>query len=84
MISKLKSSINLIFRNNFSVDHEPVLQGDTVRTKKMMFGRGVYFSELPAVSLMYGDGLLLCKVLLGACQEYRPRAGAEQAPIPAH
>jgi len=48
----------------------------------MMFGRGVYFSELPAVSLMYGNGLILCKVLLGNCQDYRPVASGEQPDIP--
>merc|ERR1712004_451029 len=53
-----------------------------VRDKKMMFGRGVYFSELPAVSLMYGNGLILCRVLLGNCQEYRPVASGEQPDIP--
>jgi hypothetical protein len=37
-----------------------------------MFGRGVYFSELPAISLMYGNGLLLCKVLPGNCETFKP------------
>merc|ERR1712107_688596 len=39
-------------------------------------------SELPAVSLMYGNGLILCKVLLGHCQDYRPVATGEQPDIP--
>ena len=34
----------------------------------MVYGRGVYMSEFPGVSLMYGNGLLLCKVLLGSVE----------------
>ena len=49
-------SLNKIAENNFSVDHLPLERG-----KVMLFGRGVYLSELPGVSLMYGDNLLLCK-----------------------
>ena len=33
--------------------------------RRTLFGRGVYLSPLPGVSLMYGDGLLLCRVILG-------------------
>ena len=33
--------------------------------RRMLFGQGVYLSSLPGVSLMYGDGLLLCRVILG-------------------
>merc|ERR1719244_1344563 len=39
----------------------------------MLFGRGIYFFEFPVVSLMYGSGLLLCKVLLGTCETFHPR-----------
>jgi len=60
-------SMNLIVENNFSIDHLP-----TERGKVMLFGRGIYFSELPGVSLMYGDSLLLCKVILGKVQKYYP------------
>jgi len=42
------------------------------RGKLILFGKGVYFSELPGVSLMYGENLILCKVLLGKCQKYYP------------
>merc|ERR1712119_197978 len=42
------------------------------REKSMLFGVGVYLSPLPGVSMMYGDGLLLCKVLLGKYEEYHP------------
>lgn len=40
----------------------------------MMFGRGVYFSELPAISLMYGNGLLLCKVMPGKSEIFKPQS----------
>ena len=78
------SCIESILKTNFLLDHMPVQQTNKkdLRDKKMMFGRGVYFSELPAVSLMYGNGLILCRVLLGNCQEYRPVATGEQPDIP--
>ena len=46
-------SINNIIENNCSVPKNP---------KAAFFGKGVIFSELPEVSLMYGDCLILCKV----------------------
>ena len=52
-------SLNKIVEDNFSVDHLPLERG-----KVMLFGRGVYLSELPGVSLMYGENLLLCKASL--------------------
>ena len=60
-------NINLIAEDNFSLDALPAERG-----KVMLFGRGLYFSELPGVSLMYGNMLLLCKVLLGKSQRYYP------------
>jgi hypothetical protein len=33
--------------------------------RRQAYGRGNYFSEFPAVSLGYGDGLLLCRILPG-------------------
>ena len=50
-------NLNKIVENNFSLEHLPAERG-----KLMFFGRGIYFSQLPGVSLMYGTGLLLCKV----------------------
>ena len=47
----------------------------------MLFGRGIYFSALPGVSLMYGSGLILCKVILGHCEQFQPR-GVVPADIP--
>ena len=60
-------SINKIADDNFLIDNLPMNRG-----KLMLFGKGVYFSELPGVSLMYGESLILCKVLLGKCQKYYP------------
>ena len=37
-----------------------------------LFGVGIYLSALPGVSLMYGPALLLCKVLPGRAETFRP------------
>ena len=68
-------NIDSIITNNFLVDHLPHQQNEVNgdRKKAMLFGRGIYFSELPDVSLMYGSGLLLCKVLVGSCEMFQPR-----------
>ena len=42
------------------------------RSKLNLFGVGVYLSALPGVSLMYGPALLLCKVLPGRAETFRP------------
>ena len=77
------SSLDNILASNFVVDAIPVQQNtmNETRKKTMMFGRGVYFSEMPSVSLMYGNGLLLCKVMLGSCEVFRPQ-GAPPPDIP--
>ncbi len=33
--------------------------------KRQLYGRGNYFSEFPSISLRYGKGLLLCRILPG-------------------
>ena len=63
-------NINIIVEENFAVDVLP--KDSEKREKSMLFGLGVYLSPLPGVSMMYGDGLLLCKVLLGKSEEYHP------------
>ena len=70
-------SINKIVENNFCLDQKP----DGPRNKVTFFGHGIYFSELPGVSLMYGTGLLLCKVILGKSQRYIPN-GSPPPEIP--
>ena len=55
-------SIKNIITTNFLIDSLPHQAEETEgqRWKKVMvFERGIYFSEIPAVSLMYGIGLLL-------------------------
>ena len=56
-------NIDSILNANFNIESSPV-----DRCKAMVYGRGVYMSEFPGVSLMYGNGLLLCKVLLGSIE----------------
>jgi len=77
------SSLDSILSSNFMVDAMPVQQNTANETRKktMMFGRGVYFSEMPSVSLMYGNGLVLCKVMLGSCEVFKPQ-GSTPADIP--
>merc|ERR1711994_1002465 len=72
-------SINKIVSEGFCLDSEPE---DAARRKLMLFGRGVYLSPLPGVSMMYGDGLLLCRVLMGKSEVYHP-TGCTPPPIPA-
>ena len=69
------SNLDKILSTNFDLDANPIQQhiNKETRQKNMMFGRGVYFSEIPSVSLMYGNGLLLCKVMLGACDVFKPQ-----------
>ena len=78
------ASMDNILASNFLLDALPLqvnTQNET-RKKTMMFGRGVYFSEIPAISLMYGNGLLLCKVMLGRCEVFKPQ-GSTPEDIPA-
>merc|ERR1719430_2331986 len=76
------ASVDSILKNNFSLDHSPIQQQESSRDKRRMFGEGIYFSEMPAVSLMYGNGLVLCKVILGDCETFNPRPGTVQPDIP--
>ena len=72
------SSVIRILTTNFILDALPQQKNvqHEKRKKTMMFGRGVYFSELPAISLMYGNGLILCKVLPGKCDVFKPQGVA--------
>ena len=73
------ANVDSILRENFSLNISSDQQG---KDKKRVFGEGIYFSEMPAVSLMYGNGLILCKVLLGNCQLFSPQPEAKQPEIP--
>ena len=65
-----------ISKQNFIIETE-----SEMRKKPMYFGRGVYFSEYPALSLRYGSTLLLSKVLPGRAQRFNPY-GPIIPPIP--
>eukprot|EP00483_Globobulimina_turgida_P011213 UN11234 len=54
------ANIDSIVENNFSLSNLSKNSGDTG-----YYGAGIYFSEYANVSQAYGDGLLLCKIMLG-------------------
>ena len=60
---------------NFASEHRGM-------DKKTAFGKGIYLSQYPAVSLMYGNGLILFKVLLGNCELFTPKPLSKQPEIP--
>ena len=64
------SCIQDIIKNNFKVEALPqqLTMSNQPRKKSMIFGKGIYFSPIPALSLLYGNGLLLCKVLPGSVE----------------
>ena len=73
------ANVDSILRENLLLELSSEEQG---KERKRVFGEGIYFSEMPAVSLMYGNGLILCKVLLGNCQLFSPQPEAKQPEIP--
>ena len=50
-----KKNIDSILRHNLQLSY----------AKRQAYGKGNYFSEFPSISLGYGDGLLLCRILPG-------------------
>ena len=73
------ANIDSILEENLSPDFTSEHQGNK---RKKVFGEGIYFSQFPAVSLMYGNGLILFKVLLGNCELFTPKALSKQPEIP--
>ena len=73
------ANVDSILRENLSLEHSTEQQG---KERKRLFGEGIYFSQYPAVSLMYGNGLILFKVLLGNCELFTPKPLSEQGEIP--
>ena len=60
-------NVDQIMKENFRLD----------KIKRTAFGHGIYFSEFPDVSIGYGTGLILCKVLPGKsnpCDQSAPNA----------
>ena len=74
------ANLDSILRDNLSLSFSPEQQEG--KKKKRVFGEGIYFSAMPAVSLMYGNGLILCKVLLGECEVFDPQPCRKQPEIP--
>ena len=77
------SNLHRIASENFIIDATPIQKStqNDARKKTMIYGQGIYLTELPALSLTYGNGLLLCKVLPGRCDVITPRGGSVP-PIP--
>ena len=50
-----KRNIDSILKHNLQLSY----------AKRQVYGKGNYFSEFPSISLGYGDGLLLCRILPG-------------------
>ena len=73
------ANVDSILRENLSLELTTEQQG---KERKRLFGEGIYFSQYPAVSLMYGNGLILFKVLLGNCELFTPKPLSEQGQIP--
>ena len=73
------ANIDSILRGNLSLEHSIEQEG---KERKRLFGEGIYFSQYPAVSLMYGNGLILFKVLLGNCELFIPKPQTKQPEIP--
>ena len=74
------ANVDSILRSNFSLDHP--FDKDNDKENESVFGEGIYFSDMPAISLMYGNGLILCKVLLGECEVFDPQPCRKQPEIP--
>ncbi len=53
-------NLRSIYMNNFDLD----------KCKRFFYGRGIYFSDDPEYCLIYGEAVLVCRVLPGRGQEY--------------
>ena len=73
------ANVDSILRENLSLELSSEQQG---KEGKRLFGKGIYFSQYPAVSLIYGNGLILFKVLVGNCELFTPKPLSEQPEIP--
>ena len=73
------SNIEDIINNGFNLDSVPQQRttDNQQRKKGSVFGRGIYLTTLPGMALMYGNGLLLCKVLLGNRETFVPTGRGE-------
>eukprot|EP01083_Nonionella_stella_P300962 1030115_1 len=65
------ANLDSIVENNFTLEKLGAHTGN-----RGAYGAGIYFSEFANVSQAYGDGLILCKVMLG--KEYQMNAANGQ------
>ena len=65
-----EKNLKEIIKENFDLNACPTenTAGEAPRKKLSVFGKGIYFSEHPGYSTLYGNALILCKVLLGNSQ----------------
>ena len=54
-----------------------------MRRKLNLYGKGIYLSQIPEVSLNYGDALIVCKVLLGESIKTTSSSKTSRYDIPA-
>ena len=73
------SNIEGIINNGFKLESLPQQrsQDNQLRQKGSVFGKGIYLTSLPGMALIYGNGLLLCKVLLGNSENFVPTGQGE-------
>ena len=63
-------AIASIVKNNFDTSASPIdldFHGE-MRQKRSYYGKGIYLSSYSGVALMYGNNILVCKVILGKCE----------------
>ncbi len=72
--SGMEVTESLLFHGTSSKNAEGICKTnfDPAKLKRFAYGKGIYFSRCPNVSLGYGEDLLLCKVLLGKKQPRDP------------
>ena len=60
-------AIASIVKNNFDVEVSPNDIGE-LRPKRAKYGKGIYLTSSSATSLLYGNVIIVCKVILGNCE----------------
>ena len=65
-----EKAVASIIKDNFNMHEIPNDSGfDGVqRPKRSQYGKGIYFTSSSAKSLLYGNVIIVCKVLLGKCE----------------
>ena len=63
-------AIASIIKHNFDTEASPTdleCNGEK-RQKRSQYGKGIYFSCFSSMALMYGNNIIVCKVILGNCE----------------